>query len=562
MAEGAKRPRLDPCLAPAASDAVLRRVAELLLSEARVKQLADLEELVDDALALAAAHGVVMYKHPEAKAQAATVPFTFLPAPFAADLYGQAMDVAPAFHSLMDKISTSIPWIEKALEATGRMDAISGQLLGICSRVYGGDGKDPSEDIRLHIMRNDFMLDAKKDGAGFPMKQIELNMIAASFATHAEDVTEIHRYILSKYLHRLDGSLTPEALAPVLQGVLPTSPSAQGLAAALAEAHQAYAGRWKASDLPRAVLFVAEADENNEMDHRKLEAALFQGHGVISLRRSLRQLAAHRDSLLRDLEAASVSGIGMPATTNSWQTRSRKPKALIVDGHEVTVAYFRSGYWPGHFPTEACWAVRESVEASEAVKCPSVLAQLAGMKKVQQLLCEAEHLQHFLAPAEAAQLSRTFAAMGDPSGGSEQATRCVQAAMERPEDWVLKPQREGSGELFFGADIPPVLASRSREELAEFILMERVRPPVTPSLVYRAEADKRAEPVVRASVAELGVYGVFVADGSRVLMNKAVGHLLRSKGRHTNQGGVFVGNAVVDAPLLLPPELFWPSISS
>mmetsp|Transcript_92010 Transcript_92010/g.256329 ORF Transcript_92010/g.256329 Transcript_92010/m.256329 type:complete len:563 (+) Transcript_92010:63-1751(+) len=559
MSDGSKRPRLAQPSDANISDAVLRRIAELLLSKASVEKLASIEELADDALAWAAAHGVVMYKVPAVKAQAATVPCTLLPTPFAADLYAQAMDMSPTFHALMDRVTLDIPWIQNTLAVTGRMDVICGRLLEICSRIYGAAGKVPSEDIRLHIMRNDFMLDTQSQGKGFPMKQIELNMIAASFSTHSEDLTEIHRYILTKYLRRLDPALELGTVGPVLAQALPASPNAAGIAAAMAEAHRAYEGRWQATGRPRVVLFVAEASENNEMDHRKLEAALW-GHGVVSLRRSLSQLAAHGEALLMRLEAGTPGGTGNALSDGGHARPGRlEPKALVVDGHEVSVAYFRSGYWPAHFTSEACWKARELIEASEAVKCPSAPAQLAGMKKVQQMLCEPEHLRRFLAPEEAERVRRSFAGMSDPSATSEEARRCVEAAKARPDAWVLKPQVEGSGELIFDADIPRVLNSRSAEELAEFILMERVRPPVTPSAVYLTEEGKRAKVVVRESVTEFGIFGAFVANGPEVLQNKAFGHLLRSKAQQTNQGGVFVGNAVVDAPLLVPPEIFWPA---
>ena len=45
-----------------------------------------------------------------------------------------------------------------------------------------------------------------------------------------------------------------------------------------------------------------------------------------------------------------------------------------------------------------------------------------------------------------------------------------------PDDFVLKPQREGGGNNLYG----PELAARlhRREGLAAFILMQRIRPPV------------------------------------------------------------------------------------
>ena len=99
------------------------------------------------------------------------------------------------------------------------------------------------------------------------------------------------------------------------------------------------------------------------------------------------------------------------------------------------------------------------------------------------------------------------------------------------------------------------MSSRSSEELAEFILMERVRPPCAPSAVLQ-----EGEVVVRPAVAELGIFGSFLAVGEEVKCNEAVGHLLRSKGQQTKQGGVFVGNAALDVPFLVPRELYWRSV--
>eukprot|EP00928_Gymnodinium_smaydae_P079853 TRINITY_DN63688_c0_g1_i1.p1 TRINITY_DN63688_c0_g1~~TRINITY_DN63688_c0_g1_i1.p1 ORF type:complete len:609 (+),score=170.63 TRINITY_DN63688_c0_g1_i1:39-1829(+) len=596
MEPAAKRPRFHVQSQGAEDDGVVDALARALLSEPRLRALAHIGELVDDALALAAARGIVMYKQPAQKSQASVVPVTLLPTAVDETLYVEAVKMAPAFHLLMDRIACDLPWLQRALARTGEMDEICGRLLGICSRVYGSGGcRRYEEDLRLHIMRNDFMFDYKaatacEGSGGLALRQIELNMIAASFSAHAEDLTEVHRYLLSKYLGRggaaRDSAPSSAALQRVLDRALPRSPSAAGIAAGLAAAHEAYSRRQKQppGDRMRVVLFISDTAENNELDHRKLEAALFRDHGVVSLRRSLAQLGAQLPTLLA--EASTAAG------------EARAPRALIVDGHEVTVAYFRSGYWPGQFGVgddkELCWKAREAIERSDAVKCPAAPAQLAGMKKVQQLLCEPAQLARFLPDADAdvravgggpvaERLRRTFARQGDPSetATSAEAAACVAAALAAPEDWVLKPQVEGSGELFFGEDVPRVLQSRTPAELAEFILMERIRPPVTPSIVLApvaqapaaadamATADGKAadapEPpraLVRGSVSELGIFGVFFADGSKVMQNEAVGHLLRSKARHTNQGGVFVGNAVVDAPVLVPPGKFWPLVST
>ena len=56
--------------------------------------------------------------------------------------------------------------------------------------------------------------------------------------------------------------------------------------------------------------------------------------------------------------------------------------------------------------------------------------------------------------------------------------------------------------------------------------------------------------MTRGSVGELGIYGGFVANKNGCEINASYGHLLRSKGHDTQQGGVFMGHACVDAPLL------------
>lgn len=53
---------------------------------------------------------------------------------------------------------------------------------------------------------------------------------------------------------------------------------------------------------------------------------------------------------------------------------------------------------------------------------------------------------------------------------------------------------------------------------------------------------------------ELGIYGVFVGNSTHVILNEAVGHLLRTKLSTSNEGGVAAGFAVLSSPLLVGEE--------
>ena len=75
----------------------------------------------------------------------------------------------------------------------------------------------------------------------------------------------------------------------------------------------------------------------------------------------------------------------------------------------VSVAYYRAGYSPDDYPTESEWTARALIESSAATKCPTVGYQLAGTKKIQQVLCEKGVLESFIPSLEADALSKCFA---------------------------------------------------------------------------------------------------------------------------------------------------------
>lgn len=81
-------------------------------------------------------------------------------------------------------------------------------------------------------------------------------------------------------------------------------------------------------------------------------------------------------------------------------------------------------------------------------------------------------------------------------------------AIENPENYVLKPQREGGGFNVYGNDIKPALLSmRESEERYAWILMDRIRPLVQANYLVRP-----GNPVdtTQDIVGELGIFGVII----------------------------------------------------
>jgi glutathione synthase len=226
---------------------------------------------------------------------------------------------------------------------------------------------------------------------------------------------------------------------------------------------------------------------------------------------------------------------------------------------DVSVVYLRAGYAPTEYRTPGDWAARAMVERSRAIKCPTVLTQLAGTKKVQQVLATPALapglLRRFLdgQAQNAEALRRTFAPMHpmDAATAAGREGRRLAADEREARRFVLKPQREGGGNNVYRAEIPRFLAGVEPAEWEAWVLMEMIEPPAQENAIVRA-GEARGGGVV----CELGVFGACLweggAGGVRVLENVGGGYLLRTKGSGSHEGGVAAGFGALDTPYLVP----------
>ncbi|CAG8764648.1 20363_t:CDS:2, partial [Racocetra persica] len=214
-------------------------------------------------------------------------------------------------------------------------------------------------------------------------------------------------------------------------------------------------------------------------------------------------------------------------------------KALIIDNKEISVAYFRSGYSPKDYPTEKEWDARLLIERSKAIKCPTVAYQLVGVKKMQQVLAVPGVLEKYISnPSDITKLRSCFAGLY-PLDSSPEGEAAAKLALEHPERFVMKPQREGGGNNIYTKDIPQLLRSITPLERSSYILMDLIQPPMMKNIIIREGKVIQGE-----MISELGIYGVFIGDNNGdedVVINEIGGHLLRTKGRETNEGGVATG---------------------
>lgn len=126
----------------------------------------------------------------------------------------------------------------------------------------------------------------------------------------------------------------------------------------------------------------------------------------------------------------------------------------------------------------------------------------------------------------------------------ENAEEAKRMALENPDGYVLKPQREGGGNNLYGQDIAHAI--RNGEGLEQYVLMDRIRPPRQPCLMLRS-----GEPKLVDSVSELGMFSVFFRRSGGSSKCRCVGHLMRTKEADADEGGVVAGYGVLDSPLLV-----------
>ncbi|KAM2625970.1 hypothetical protein TB1_032760 [Malus domestica] len=339
------------------------------------------------------------------------------------------------------------------------------------------------EDIRLGLHRSDYMLDEETK----QLLQIEMNTISASFPGLGCLVSDLHRSLLNHY---------GESLGLDSKRV-PNNPAATKFVEALAKA-------WSEYNNPRAViLLVVQPEERNMYDQHWLSA----------------------------LTLAEIDAEG----------KLQPDGTLVVGGHEVAIVYFRVGYAPINYPSESEWRARLLMEQSSAIKCPSISYHLVGTKKIQQELAKPNVLERFLDDKEdIAKLRKCFAGLW-----SLDDSDIVKKAIESPGLFVMKPQREGGGNNIYGNDVREALTRLQKEGSeadAAYILMQRIFPTASHTFLMREGVCYKDD-----TISELGVYGAYLRNKDKVILNDQCGYLMRTKISSSDEGGVAAGFAVLDS---------------
>ncbi|PWY86945.1 glutathione synthetase [Aspergillus heteromorphus CBS 117.55] len=391
-----------------------------------------------------------------------------------------------------------------------------------------------AQTLALGLYRSDYMAHFPSGATAPSLKQVEFNTISSSFGGLSSLVTSLHSELLSSP----PGNPISYPSHPLLDSNQPPdNTSVETLAAGLATAHTAYGPSKSSPALPTCILVLVQEGERNVFDQLALSRQLTRVHKI---------------PVFRLLSSETLDHTHIPGSNPSRPLIYRPPHAEGTE-FEVTTVYLRCFYTPTDYKSERDWEARTHLERSAAIKCPTVLNQLAGSKVVQQVLAEEtgpDHLANFLSrtdPATLARLRETFAPQYDLSVSGR--GRQLALDPETAANHVLKPQREGGGNNIYKEAIPEFLQSLPEPEWKRWILMELIQPPAdAKNVALRPDGEVLSGHVI----GELGIYGTILWDqaGGKVLHNEQGGWLMRTKAKDVNEGGVATGFSSLDSVIL------------
>ncbi|KAI0374958.1 glutathione synthase [Pilatotrama ljubarskyi] len=476
----------------------------------------------------ALSHGLVYLPPAEVQPPVPTsvihAPLALFPSPFPRKQFELARRLQRTYNVLYARVAMDEDFLDRAMGAevgVGRVDQFTGHLWRIWNRLRDQGITQPRH---LGLFRSDYLLHQPERGQPPQLKQVEFNTISSSFGALSQNIAKLHRHLLAKTEYYNS--------SPILRiENLPANDTIAGLAEGLAAAHKAYGS-------PSAwILFVVQNGERNVFDQRWLEYELLEKHSIRVIRQTFEQLAASAEIV----PTSRILRLKLPGLL---------PRG--AESVEISTIYFRAGYTPNDYPTAAHYETRYLLESSIAIKCPSIQLQLAGGKKVQEVLTRPGILERFVDP-QAAELdgdlrSSWMGMWGLDDNGDEGVNKARREAL----NLVLKPQREGGGNNVYKGDIPPFLDTLPREEREAWIAMELIRTPEGLGNYLVRAGGGTAGAVKTEVVSELGIFSWALFGGpDGAIEEKEVGWLLRTKGKESNEGGIAAGFSVLDSVVLV-----------
>ena len=364
------------------------------------------KESIENAIEQAKLFGILKYL-PDGELTHA--PFSLSPYSISTSDLQEMIELTPYFSELMINVSQDWGFLDETLSPISKTDPFLKMLLDLREH-------EVSQSRQLLVQRNDFFLikddigkgghdssSSGEDTSASALRQVEINTVSASFPFLITQLTRLHQHIFEQIIPN-------NPLKPVVDS--------------FAKAIMDY------GSTDAIMLLVSQPAESNRFDQLGLEQLLWDEYKIQTVRKTL---------------------------TEIYENGSLSEGHLILAGKKVAITYYRAGYTPEDFSTSCAIKGRQLIEASSTIQVPDLAMQLAGMKKIQQVLTRPEILSNFVSEEISKRFRKTFVGMHSLDEIIETPEGEISAsewASINPEKYVLKPQREGGGNNYFGKDIP------------------------------------------------------------------------------------------------------------
>lgn len=482
----------------------------------------------------------------------APAPISLEPYKYPASAFNKAVELCKAFNTVVHKISIDPKWLLHTLDQTVASDPFTNRLMDIFKTVHCSDsGRNVqlSSQWCLGIHRSDYMLH-EQEGDDRNILQVELNTIASSFGSLSTKVARMQK-IFSDSPHKI-----------------PTNEAIENICCGIATAHNVFIQEAKspsynssnsnlststsASTPATIVIMVVQDKEKNFSDQCIIQQTLLEKYNIICRRETMAYVNSN-------------------AKYTVGQVGSLKGSIMSLHENRVSVVYYRAGYAPCDYLSENEWKARLDIELSLAIKCPTIAYHLAGTKKVQQVLANEGELERFFDCSVyenrliVDKMRSVFAGLysldtTEEGSWTAHQEKIVHTVISKPENYVLKPQREGGNNNSYNEEMVAKLQnwenSEKKKQLSAYILMEKIHAPVQTAILVRNGIPNEVD-----SICELGIYGIYLGrsfnseDSGKVktleLINDYGGYLLRVKPGSADEGGVAAGYSVLSCPYLV-----------
>lgn len=451
------------------------------------------------------------------------VPIIVYPSPIVKSFFEKISFYQIAFNKLIDKISRDQEYIEKVLTPIAEQDDFVKRNLELSKKAFAFEKKQP---IQLGIFRNDYMVDKTKKF----IYQIEYNTIAATMGYFVDGLKKFYEYFSTKYPDVFSRYINKDDKRVPLD----KQDTIESFCASMIDAVKRFANP---NALPEndneykntVIVFVVQPTERNIYDQRAVEFHLWEKYQIKSRRLTLNEIAK--------------------------ECTQDEDKNIYIDGKKVSLFYFRACYTEKDYIDEESWKGREMIELSTAIKCPNINTFLTTFKVFQYELTKVDVIKKYInEDLIVNDMLRFFVKLYYVRDlDKEKQKELFTDVLAHVDNYILKPQKEGGGNNYYGEAIKQLIPSADVEpddKLLSSIIMEKITPPQYDTVAIIDEVLKQL-----TCVSEFSVYGVVLSDGKDYFINKTVSYLVRTKEESAKEGGVIVGVASIDLPCLVDMQV-------